>query len=112
MTSKKYGGKLIGMSEYCEFRDRDDEALLQVITPTNKEQNWKGNDEWSIQLHYCNLYITEKQNILCCIQCGGVILEYETFKYMIHENLYDHYDNFKKYAETQQVQMPRIAQIE
>ena len=25
MTSKKYGGKIIGMSEYCEFYDRNDE---------------------------------------------------------------------------------------
>jgi hypothetical protein len=35
MTSKKYGGKLIGMSEYCEFYDRSDEPLhlLTFQTP-------------------------------------------------------------------------------
>ena len=30
--------------------------------------------------YYNNLYITERQNITGYIQCGGVILEYDTFK--------------------------------
>ena len=99
MTSKKYGGKIIGMSEYCRFYDRADEHLIQINTKTNEEQNWKGDENWDIQIHYCNLYITEKQNITGCIQCGGVILKYDTFKDKINRDLYTDYKNFKFYAE-------------
>lgn len=99
MTSKKYGGKIIGMSEYSNFYDRNDEPLIKINTLTNEEQNWKGDEKWDIQIHYCNLYITERQNIMGCIQCGGVILDYETFKDKIIGNLYTHYENFKFYAE-------------
>jgi hypothetical protein len=99
MTSKKYGGIIIGMSEYTGFYDRNDEPLLQINTKTNEEQNWKGDDDWDIQMHYSNLYITEKQNITGCIQCGGNILEYDTFKDKINGNLNEHYANYKLYAE-------------
>ena len=99
MTSKKYGGKLIGMSEYCGFYDRNDEPLLQINTKTNDEQKWKGDELWDIQISYRNLYITEKQNIIGFIQCGGIILEYETFKDKINGDLYEHCKNFYFYAE-------------
>jgi hypothetical protein len=101
MTSKKYGGKLIGMSEYVSFYDKNDEPLLQVNTKTNEEQNWVGDELWDIQMLYCNLYIIEKQNITGCIQCGGNILKYETFKEKINGDLYEHYRNFKRYADPQ-----------
>jgi hypothetical protein len=100
MTSKKYGGKLIGMSEYCGFYDKNDEPLLQINTKTNEEQNWKGDELWDIQISYCNLYITERQNIIGCISCAGVILEYETFKDKINGDLYEHCKNFCFYAES------------
>ena len=99
MTSTKYGGKIIGMSEYCGFYDRVDEPLIQIHTKTNEEQNWKGDEEWDIQIHYCNLYITERQNITGCIQCGGIILEYDSFKDKITRDLCNDYNNFKFYAE-------------
>jgi hypothetical protein len=99
MTSKNHGGKLIGMSEYCGFYDVDDEPLIQINTKTNEEQSWKGDEHWDIQIHYRNLYITERQNITGCIQCGGIILEYETFKEKIDGNLYEHYKNFIFYCE-------------
>ena len=98
ITSKKYGGKIIGMSEYCGFYDRDDEPLIQINTKTNEEQNWTGYEKWDIQIHYCNLYITERQNITGCIQCSATILEYETFKHKINGDLYEHYKNYKFYA--------------
>ena len=98
MTSKPYGGKLIGMSEYCGYYDRNDEPLLQINTKTNEEQNWKGGECWDIQIQNCNSYDTEKQDISGCIQCGGNILEYETFKDKINGDLYEHYKNFKFYA--------------
>jgi hypothetical protein len=37
MTSKKHGGKLIGMSEYCGFYDVEDEPLIQINTKTNEQ---------------------------------------------------------------------------
>lgn len=39
LTSKKYGGKIIGMSEYSKFYDKNDELLIQINTTSNKEQN-------------------------------------------------------------------------
>jgi hypothetical protein len=102
MNSKQYGGQIIGMSEYCGFFDRNDEPLLQINTKTNEEQNWKGNELWDIQIQYTNLYITEKQNITGCIQCASNILEYETFKDKINNDLYEHYKNYKYYAEPKQ----------
>jgi len=99
LTSKNFGGRFIGMGEYCGFYDRIDEPLLHINTKTNEEQGWKGDDCWDIQIHYCNLYITEKQNITACIQCGGIILDYETFKNKINGDLYEHYKNFKFYSE-------------
>ncbi len=99
ITSKQHGGKIIGMAEYCCFYDRDDEPLVQINTKTNEEQNWIGDELWDVQICYCNLYYTYKQNITGCIQCGGCILEYNTFKNSINGDLYKHYDNFKFYAE-------------
>jgi len=99
LTSKKFGGRFIGMGEYCGFYDRNDEPLLHINTKTNEEQGWKGDDCWDIQIHYRNLYITEKQNITSCIQCGSIILDYETFKDKINDDLYEHYKNFKFYSE-------------
>jgi hypothetical protein len=99
LTSKPHGGKIIGMGEYCGFYDRHDEPLVKINTKTNEEQNWKGDEAWDIQIHYSQLYITEKQNITGCIQCAGNILQYERFKDKINSNLYEHYKNYKFYAE-------------
>jgi hypothetical protein len=99
ITSKKYGGKIIGMSEYTCYYDKDDEPLIPIHTYYNKEQNWLGDEKWSIQIQYKNLYNTEKQNIEAIIQCAGIILEYETFKNKGFPDLYTHYKNFKFYAE-------------
>ena len=99
MTSKNYGGKLIGMSEYTCWYDRHDEPIFPIHTYSNKEQNWKGDEDWCIQIHYKNLYNTEKQNIKAVIQCGGIILEYETFKDKGLPDLYNHYNMFKYYGE-------------
>lgn len=99
MTSKRYGGKLIGVSEFTNYYDRDDEPLININTYSNKEQNWSGTEEWTLQIHYENLYITEKQNIKASVQCGAVILEYDTFKDRGLPDLYKHYSNFKYYAE-------------
>ena len=99
MTSKPFGGKLIAMSEYTCYYDRDDEPLIPIHTYSNSEQGWKGEELWNMQIHYKNLYITEKQNIKAVIRCGGIILEYETFKDRGLPDLYNHYNMFKFYAE-------------
>jgi len=99
MTSKKYGGKIIGMSEYIGFYDRNDEPLVSVNTLSNEEQNWIGDELWDIQIHYCKLYNTEKQNIGACIQCAGIIFKYDKFKEKISGDLIEHYKNFRYYSE-------------
>jgi hypothetical protein len=99
MTSKCYGGKIIGMSEYTEFYDKKDEPLIQVNTFSNDEQNWKGDGLWDIQIHYKNLYNTEKINITGCIKCSAIIFDYDKVVSKINGNLYEHYKNFKLYGE-------------
>ena len=87
------------MAEYTCCYDRDIEPLIQIHTYSNEEQNWKGEQNWSIQIHYTNLYITDKQNITAVVQCAGIILDYETFKHKGLPNLYKHYKRFKFYSE-------------
>ena len=101
ITSKQgdESGKVIAMGEYTEYYDRHEEPLLQIHTKTNVEQNWTGGEDWSIQIHYKNLYITERQNIKVCIAHPSVILNYETFKSKINDDLIEHYKNFKYYTE-------------
>lgn len=102
LTSKNNGGKLIGMAEFTGFYDRDDEPLIQINTFSNTEQGWLGDEKWDIQIHFKNFYNTEKQDIKVVIQCGAVVMQYETFKNRIKDDLYEHYKNFKFYAEPKQ----------
>jgi hypothetical protein len=102
-TSKKFGGKLIGMAEYVSYHDRDDEPLIKIDTITNIEQNWKGEDDWAIQINYTNLYCTEKQNIAACIQCASTIMKYETFKNKIEEDLYTLCKHFQRFSEPKKI---------
>jgi hypothetical protein len=99
MTAKAHGGKMIGMAEYDKFYDRADEPLLPIHTTSNEEQGWDGDDDWDIQMHYFNLYNTEKQNITACINCPATIMQYDTFKDKVNGDLKIHYDGFKFYAE-------------
>lgn len=99
VTNKKYGGYLIGMAEFKDMFDKEDEPLVEINTQSNLTQNWVGDDNWKLQINYKNLYNTEKQKIKCIVQCAAIILNYETFKNKIRENLYEHYSNFIYYAE-------------
>ena len=103
ITSKKYGGKVIGMCEYTEYYYRNDEPCLSINTYTNTEQNWVGDDDWDIQIHYKNFYVTEKQNIEIIIQCAATIMNYQTFISKINIDLEYHYDNFKYYSEEKKI---------
>ena len=66
ITSKQgdESGKVIAMGEYTEYYDRHDEPLLQIHTKTNVEQNWKGSEDWSIQIHYKNNHHYRKYYII------------------------------------------------
>ena len=104
ITPKKYGNKIIGMSEYCNFYDRRDEPLLKIYTKTNDEQNWKGADaeKWHIEIHYCNFYNTERYNFIASIQCGAHLMEVDKHTRSRHSNinvnLYDEYKNITSYT--------------
>jgi len=98
-TRKNCGGKFIGMAEYTYMFDRDDEKLIQINTLTNSEQNWIGDGDWSIQIHYKNLFIVFlKQKIPVCIQNPGIIFNYENFNNSVEGNLHEHYSCFKGYG--------------
>ena len=98
-TSKKFGGKFIGMTEYTYMYDRKDEPLIKINTLTNADQNWVGGEDWSIQIHYKNLYITFFQNIKVCIQHSSIIFEYEKYREQVEGNLIEHYNGYKFYGQ-------------
>lgn len=97
-TSKEYGGNIIGMAEYTGLYDRSDEPIHPFYTCTCDAQGWVGEDDWALQLHYTNLYNTERQQIKICLQWGGIIGEYKTFRDRIADDLYLHYRNFVFYS--------------
>ena len=95
-TSKKFGGKFIGMAEYTRMYDRKDEQLVRIHTLTNSEQNWTGSDDWSIQIHYKNLYLVFlKQNIPVSIQHPAIIFDYENFADSVEGDLIEQFRCFK-----------------
>lgn len=99
LTSKSYNNIIIGMAEFTHFYDRLDEPLLSINTISNQEQGWNSDTPWDLQLHYINLYNTERQQIKISISCGATILNYNTFKDRIEQDLLLHYNNFIFYAE-------------
>ena len=98
-VSKSFGGIIIGMAVYTHFYDRLDEPLVPINTRTNEDQHWTGDQDWTLEIHYKNLYITERQSIECIIQCGAILLEYKKFTEKIKDNLYEHHKNFIFYAQ-------------
>ncbi len=100
ITSKDYGGKVIGICKYTCYYDRNDEPLVSIHTCSNNEQNWKGDEDWDIQIHYTNLYMTEKLNMQIVIQNSGIILDYEKYKSRFSGlTIYEHYKNLNYYTE-------------
>ena len=98
-TSKEYGGKIIGMSEYTHFFDRSNEPLIKINTISNLEQGWNEDNESDLQIYYKNLYDTEKQNIKICLRHAATLFNYKTMQDKIEDDLIMHYKNFKFYAE-------------
>lgn len=100
LTNKAHGGRFIGMAEYVCFYDKKDEPLIQINTFSNEEQGWLGDENWDIQIHYTDYYNTERQNIEAVIQRPAVVMLYDANMIKkIKDNLYEHYKNFKYYAE-------------
>ena len=98
MTSRVHGGKMIGMAEYvCNYDRAVYDDMTHIVS--NHQQNWIGDEDWDIQIHYKNYYDTERQNIKACIRCAATVLKYETFREKIADDLTVHYTNFKTYAE-------------
>lgn len=102
LTSKAYGGMVIGMSEFVGWNDRQDEPIIQMKTISNYDNGWEGDEKWDIQIEYTNLYLIEKQNIAFSLQCASTIMSYckfiEDIKDQGHD-LHQHFHNFTFYAQ-------------
>lgn len=100
ITNKNSGGRIIGMAEYINFYDRQDETLVNINTFSNEEMGWDGNNEWDIQINYCNLFHTIKQDIKIIISCGAIILKYDTWRERLPDlDLIKHYNNYIFYSQ-------------
>jgi len=92
--------KMIGMGEYTHSFDSKDEPLIQLNMVERENQNWDERVVNDIQIHYKNLYITEKQSIRIR-KCETEISIYDIAR-RINSNdidLFKHYDGFKFYGE-------------
>jgi hypothetical protein len=101
ITNKAFGGKIIGMAEYVNFYDRQDEPLVDIHTISSQEQGWDGED-YDIQLNYCKLYRTEQQELKVSIQCASIIIHYDVYRKLCKTDVIDleyHYRNYIFYAE-------------
>lgn len=88
------GLKAIGMAEYTHSYDINDEPLIPMNIVEREKQNWDMNIENDIQIHYKNIYNTERQNI---------VIEKKTEEISTYSNeyggdLYKHYGGFKFYG--------------
>ena len=100
LTNKNSGGNIIGMAKYINCYDKQDETLFNINTFSNEEMGWNGNNEWDIQINYCNLFNIHKQNLKITISGGAIILKYDTWKDRLPDlDLEKHYNNFIFYSE-------------
>ena len=119
-SNKEGGSKLLGFAHYIKHHDQQDEPLVSINCLSNEELGWIGDESWTIQIHYENLYNTSKQNILIKYQCAAIISNYDKIIFnqddKIIKNmkkswfcsgvnnldeycLRKHYENFINYAE-------------
>lgn len=105
LTSKDFGGKIIGMAEYVETYNRREEVLVTCSTFSNEEMGWEGGEEgkWYIQILYTNLYDTERQNICAVLPGQQKVYDYEDYVSKIEDNLYEHYKGFIFYGTPKKV---------
>lgn len=88
--------KVIKMAEYTHNHDIINEPLFRLNIIEREKQNWDENVINDIQIHYKNIYDTEKQNIF--IKSS----EKEIFTYSndYGGELYKHYGGFIYYGTT------------
>jgi hypothetical protein len=92
----------IGMAEYNEIFDRNDERLIKLNTYSNEEMGWTTDNSWDIQISYQNLYYgktIEKHNFNTNLKCAASILSLETFSDRISVDFKNEYNLLTKYAE-------------
>jgi len=98
LCNKKNDNKIIGMATFTKLLDKRNEPLIQIETINCTDQGWDG-DNWVLELHYTNLYNTEKQNIKIDEKLGqSPIISYNNNKSKIYEDLETHYNMFKFYG--------------
>jgi hypothetical protein len=83
---------IVGMAEFTQLFCMCDEPLIQLNTVSNSELGWTGSTDYEYQIHYKNLYLTERQNIKLSITKLGSVINYES------DLLKKHYDNFLYYG--------------
>ena len=98
LSNKSNDNKIIGMATFTKLLDKRNEPLIQIETHNCIEQGWD-DDVYEIELHYTNLYYTEKQNIKIDAKLGqSPILNYNKNIDKIKVDLYNHYNGFKFYG--------------
>tara|TARA_B110000459_G_scaffold190297_1_gene225246 strand:+ start:220 stop:489 length:270 start_codon:yes stop_codon:yes gene_type:complete len=86
------------MGTFTKFLDKRYELLIVIETINNSDQGWYDNN-YELELHYTNLYNTEKQNIKIDEILGqSPIINYNNNKHKIKEDLENHYIGFKFYG--------------
>ena len=88
------GLKVIGMAEYIHCYDIHDEPLIPMNIIEREKQNWDMNMDNDIQIHYKNIYNTERQNIVI----EKTTEEISTYSNDYGGDLYRHYGGFKFYG--------------
>lgn len=72
----KSKGKILAVATYRSYNAREVGPLLD-ITMSNKTLGWDGNDtDWDTELHYTDLYVLDKCNMLSNIQGAYSIRRY------------------------------------
>ena len=103
LTSKKFGGEFIAMAEFTRFYDRDDEPIFRIDTYTDAEQGWTGDGDWSIQVHYTNLFIISNAfnlHLPASIDNRTSVHYYRSYKNKIPHDLPLHHRLLKTYGST------------
>jgi len=98
ITSKEYGGKIVGFATFVGYHDKRTEPLVSINTYTNKELGWSETDEWPIQIQYEQLYLTEDLNLKAIIKNINAMIHYDTAR--LKNNIPDlefHYRNIMFY---------------
>lgn len=88
---------VLGMAKFTKMLDKRDEVLINIETTNNIEQGWDG-DNWDLELHYTDLYDASNSDIKITLPFNLSIINYNKHKDKITENLVEHYNGFKKYA--------------